>query len=699
MNYSEMSSKNLLATLNDIDEQNTLEAKSLRDDSSRSILETVCSFSNEPGLGGGVILIGIAETKAPDGPSYFVDGVDDPDKAQLDLATQCKSVFNSAVYPTIKVEKIGRKKVLKVVIDELPASRKPLYFKSEGLPKGAFRRVGSADLVATDDDLGEFYRLAEGNFEATPVKYATIADVDPEAVEKYREMRREVDSTAVELKYGTQKLLAALGCVNPDNPKQLNVAGLVMFGKANAIRRLCPRARVDYVRIPSNEWNAKERLAGKDTYAPIFLMVDKLLSIVYSELTVDRRFSPDKPHPDIRTFPIEVMREAIVNALMHTDYSRGQYTQIVRYNNRIEITNSGCSLKPDEALGTLGSVPRNQTIANACHDTKLAEAKGSGIDRMWQIMADAGFSRPTMESDRLAGTFTIRLLLHPFMDEDTLLWLKRFAGYELNDNQRTAIVFLREVGALDALAYRQLTGCPTKRVARDLAGLKAQGLMIQKGRARGAYYVPSEMLLMSTPRPVMSTPQAVMSTPRPVMSTPRPVMSTPQAKSAPARGESAPAHGDNAPASSANTTPLPANTTPRSANTTPQPTNTTPLSATGTPPPITGTPPSITGTPQAVMRTLLLDDLPEALQKRIARLKRRVPCKVMESLIVEICSLRPMGRMELANILNRSVVTVDRIVTPLVGKRLDYLYPMMIHHPNQAYVARVGVESGSEEIS
>lgn len=58
-----------------------------------------------------------------------------------------------------------------------------------------------------------------------------------------------------------------------------------------------------------------------------------------------------------------------------------------------------------------------------------------------------------------------------------------------------------------------------------------------------------------------------------------------------------------------------------------------------------------------------------------------------------------MGRMELANILNRSVVTVDRIVTPLVGKRLDYLYPMMIHHPNQAYVARVGVESGSEEIS
>ena len=58
MNHAEMSSKELLEVLNDIDEQDWLEAKSLRDDTSRSILETVCSFSNELCLGGGVILIG-----------------------------------------------------------------------------------------------------------------------------------------------------------------------------------------------------------------------------------------------------------------------------------------------------------------------------------------------------------------------------------------------------------------------------------------------------------------------------------------------------------------------------------------------------------------------------------------------------------------------------------------------------------------
>ena len=182
MNYAEMSAKKLLETRNAVDELDTLEAKSLRDDNSRSILETICSFSNEPGLGGGVILIGVAESKDADSPRYFIDGVEDPDKAQLDLATQCKSVFNTPVYPTIKVEKTGGKVVLKVIIDEQPFGRKPVYFKKDGLPHGAYRRIGSADLIATEEDLWRFYEDPESKYDETPVKYSSISDVDERAV-------------------------------------------------------------------------------------------------------------------------------------------------------------------------------------------------------------------------------------------------------------------------------------------------------------------------------------------------------------------------------------------------------------------------------------------------------------------------------------------------------------------------------------
>ena len=310
------------------------------------------------------------------------------------------------------------------------------------------------------------------------------------------------------------------------------MAGILLFGNELAIKRACARARVDYIRILGNDWHAvADQFDAVDTYAPIFLIVDKLLSIIYGELTTRHRFHRDSIQPETEKFPVEVMREAIVNMLMHRDYRHGQYTQIIRYNNRIEICNSGCSLKPDDMLGMKGSVTRNDTIARVCHDTKLAETKGSGIDRMWRKMVEAGLSRPTMESDRTAATFTIRLLLCHFFDEDTLDWLKRFAAYDLNDNQRTALVFLREVGAIDAVAYRQLTGCKPKLVAKELAGIKDQGLMIQKGRTRGTYYVPAGRLeesiedekrkLISQAISETTTPQAVLSTAQGVMMTPR----------------------------------------------------------------------------------------------------------------------------------------------------------------------------------
>ena len=274
-NINDKYSRELLDLLNDVDELDWLEAKSLRDDTSRSILKTVCSLSNEPGLGGGVILIGVAESKNADGPRYVVDGVDDPDKAQLDLATQCKSVFNTPVYPAIKVEKIDSKVVLKVIVDEQPFGRKPIFFKKDGLPKGAYRRIGSADLVATEEDLWRFYEDPESKYDETPVKYSSIADVDERAVQRYRQMRKKVDPDAVELEYETPELLSALGCTSKVNPKELNMAGMLLFGSELAIKRACARARVDYIRILGNDWHAvADQFDAVDTYAPIFLMVD-----------------------------------------------------------------------------------------------------------------------------------------------------------------------------------------------------------------------------------------------------------------------------------------------------------------------------------------------------------------------------------------------------------------------------------------
>ena len=94
MRIEHYSAQELFRQLNDVDETANVEAKALSKDSSRSIMETVCSFSNEPGLGGGVILLGVAENDKAHGTPYVVEGIDDTDKAQLDFASQCATMFN-----------------------------------------------------------------------------------------------------------------------------------------------------------------------------------------------------------------------------------------------------------------------------------------------------------------------------------------------------------------------------------------------------------------------------------------------------------------------------------------------------------------------------------------------------------------------------------------------------------------------------
>jgi ATP-dependent DNA helicase RecG len=116
------------------------------------------------------------------------------------------------------------------------------------------------------------------------------------------------------------------------------------------------------------------------------------------------------------------------------------------------VPNAGYSLKPDEELGELGSEIRNPRLSDISHEINLAAAKGSGIRHMRIMMTDAHLDEPTFESVRGANTFTIRLLLHHFLGEDDLIWLSRFECYNLDGNQKKALIFLQETEAIDNLA-------------------------------------------------------------------------------------------------------------------------------------------------------------------------------------------------------------------------------------------------------
>lgn len=147
--------EDILNRLNSLDEDKRVEAKTgSRID--RSLMETICSFSNEPNMGGGDIILGVETSEMPNDKgvkTYHVVGVNDTDKLQSDIASQCSSIFNIAVRPDVTVENLHGKNVIIVSIAELDMRSRPLYFKNEGLPRGAYRRIGSTDQRCTEDDI------------------------------------------------------------------------------------------------------------------------------------------------------------------------------------------------------------------------------------------------------------------------------------------------------------------------------------------------------------------------------------------------------------------------------------------------------------------------------------------------------------------------------------------------------------------
>lgn len=496
--------KELVQQLNAVGEASRVEAKTAAG-AGESALETVCAFSNEPGLGGGHILLGVRREDMALFPTYEVVGVADPERLQADMASQCASVFNFPVRPRFTTEVVDGKVVVCATVPELDPSQKPLYLKARGLPGGAYRRIGEADVRCTEDDLLVFYQSrSRETFDGAVCEDATLDDIDPAQLQEYRRLREQASPTAEELGYDDADLLLALGCAKGRGAAMRpTVAGVVLFGKQMSLRRLFPMLRVDYIRVSGKEWvrDPERRFEGSvDMRDPLFRLARRIQAQVNDDLP--EAFSlPDgalqrTPAPAI---PSRVIREAVVNAVMHRSYRANEPIQIIRYSNRLEIRNPGYSLKSEERFGEPGSESRNPRIAAVLHDTNFAETKGSGIRAMRQQMQNAGLTPPFFESDRVGDRFVATFLFHHFLSAEDLDWLSHFQGERLSDEEARALVFTREVGAISNAAYRSTNQVDALGASASLRRLRDVGLLEAKGRGAGTYYVPTARLL--DPRP------------------------------------------------------------------------------------------------------------------------------------------------------------------------------------------------------
>ena len=492
--------QDLLDELNSVDESVSIEAKRASE-VGQSVLETVSSFSNEPGLGGGHLVLGVSSrVNAAGDREYWAEGVPDPDKTLLDLGSQCNGSLNQALRPEMRSEMVDGKPVVVVLVAEADPRSKPVYLKKVGLPKGAFRRVGSADVRCNDDDvfvLRDVDRPAQAFDAATP-DGADFADFSEEAIAGYRRMRKELNPTADELSLDNPGLLRALNAVSSGlGESRPTIAGLLLFGNTPALRRLLPSMRIDYIRIVGTTWD-KDPDATLDIRRPLILAAQQAVNAVLDDLP--RGFSLADGDLQSRQEPVlprDVLREAIANAVMHRSYRINEPIQIIRYSDRIEIINPGYSLKNPSELGQPGSRRRNPHVAEVLHDVNLAETKGTGIARMQRLSREAGLTPPEFTSDRDNNRFRTVLYLHHMLTPDThawLAWVGDQTGQAVTENEAKALVSARAIGALTNADCRELTGLDTLGASQVLRGLRDRNLLEKHGGGSRTYYRLPERL-------------------------------------------------------------------------------------------------------------------------------------------------------------------------------------------------------------
>ncbi|OBQ41976.1 MAG: transcriptional regulator [Anabaena sp. MDT14b] len=463
---------------------------------SKSCWETISAFSNEPSLGGGYLILGIKSPKESETNNYEIEGIADPDKIQLDLATQCREVFNITIRPQIETATKDGKIVIVAFIPEVQPSEKPVYISSRGLPKGAFRRTASSDQKCTERDMELFYKERNAQtYDTTTIPDATLDDIDPEAIAAYRRERQAVNPNASELNYDDQRLLFALNAITK-NPNQkgeycLTFAGLILFGNAIALRRYFPMHRIDYILVEGKEWvsDPDKRYQSIEIREPLLLAIPKLITLVLNDLPKAFGLEENEIHRrETPLIPRKVIREAIVNAVMHRNYRERSPVQIIRFSDRLEIRNPGYSLKPTDEFDQPGSKTRNEQIAAVLHEINLAETKGSGGSVMLEKMLEANLTLPLFVSNRDRDYFHVTLFTHHLLDRNDIEWLTQFKNYGLSNDEAKALVVLRQVGMINNLIYRVTNNFDTLTASHHLRRLRDSGLLVQQGKGSATCY-------------------------------------------------------------------------------------------------------------------------------------------------------------------------------------------------------------------
>ncbi|MFN7096364.1 MAG: RNA-binding domain-containing protein [Gammaproteobacteria bacterium] len=355
-------------------EGKTLEFK--RDLSSvKPILKTLVAFAN---TAGGVLVLGVDDDKK-------IIGIEDPLLSEEKLTSLIADHISPTLLPTIKIAAVNNKSLLLIEVQHV-ANAGPFYLKQEGREKGVMVRLGSSSQVATLEMIQELQRIRQAHsFDAAPCPQASYEDLDQTLLKQLFESAGQPLSKA---KLKTLKILVPYG--KQDVPSN---AGVILFAKCEVREQLFPMAYVSCARFAGTEkvdfidQLDIGRVIEAVSTVPAFIRRNTRMGAVIKEIK----------RKDIPEYPSLAIREGLLNALMHADYSySGMRIFVSIFDDRLEIRSPGC-LPPGMTIDSLKegiSIPRNLVIARIFKMFNWVEQFGTGYFRIKQACEKGNYPIP-----------------------------------------------------------------------------------------------------------------------------------------------------------------------------------------------------------------------------------------------------------------------------------------------------------------
>lgn len=439
------------------------------DSQTRDLRESVVALANHQG---GVVVLGVADRKRTRRDA--IQGVGD-----LDGETLRRKIYDGTdPHILVDVEELVEPEG-RLVLVHVPKGMPP-HTTSEGVGK---IRVGKHSMPLKGSDLSRIlFSGGQKDLTAQVIPDSSLADLDPEEIKRLRRIL-ETEGSNPELARiaDDTQLLNNLELLREGHA---TVAAILLMGRPTALARWVPQHELIFARFktptrPDIRRNLKGPLLSALELAEKLLQPgDRATLAMASGLT-------ELKLPDLHPW---VVREGLLNALVHRDYFLAQSIHVHLYDDKLEISSPGGFVGGVSPDNILRHVPRrrNPFLADALEKIGWVNRLGMGVDRIYEELLKIGKRMPIYAADESSVTLTIPMTSNPAV--------ARFVADEFRADRKLDLddlICLRALsleGHIDRWRAARMLQLPEEQAAQRLASLRTRGYLLAHGRGRGASY-------------------------------------------------------------------------------------------------------------------------------------------------------------------------------------------------------------------